>query len=229
MRKRSLRFLAWVAIMLLVAAGVIFTVPGSRYLALGYLRQEPFRDNMPASYYVRALQSPDPKTRQEAAKILGTIDGAEGRALVPALARALEDADDQVRVNAALALYKIGPDAREAVPALIVALRDKENRVRMDAAMTLFRIGPDAREAVPALIAAMQAAENKTSIMSIGVTIRAEAAQALGRIGPDAREAVPALRDALRDDDPAMRSAAQDALRRINPEALDKAGAVGGR
>jgi HEAT repeat protein len=229
MRKRSLRFLAWVAVMLLVAAGVIFTVPGSRYLALGYLRQEPFRDNMPASFYVRELQSPDPKTRQQAAKILGTIDGVQGRAVVPALARALTDDDDQVRVNAALALFKIGPDAGEAVPALIGALRDKDNRVRMDAAMALFKIGPDAREAVPALIAAMQAVENKTSVMNIGVSIRAEAAQALGRIGPDARAAVPALTVALRDDDPVMRTAATEALRRIDPEALDKAGPLDGR
>src|SRR5947209_3459409 len=65
--------------------------------------------------WVRALQDPDARLRQRAARTLGNA-GAADPAVVPALAGALRDRDAGVRAEAALALMKIGPAAREAIP-----------------------------------------------------------------------------------------------------------------
>jgi HEAT repeat protein len=218
----SKRFLAWVAVLLLVAAAVVLGVPGSRYLVLGYLNDEPFHDNMPASYYVGALKSSDRKTREHAAFALGVL-GSNVRGEVPALGEALQDEDPVVRINAALSLYKLGPMARGALPALIRALADEVDLVRMDAAMALSRLGPDARDAVPALIEALQRPENRGHVLTFPRSIREQMVATLGRIGPDAQEAVPALTAALADEKVSMRDLAADALRRIDPAALEKA------
>lgn len=221
MRKR---FLAWVGLMLLAALAVVFVVPGSRNVTVGYLRREPVIDNLPESYYVQALKSPKWETRRQAAFALGTL-GKDGRGAVRALAVALHDDEPRVRFNAALALFKIGPEggAEGAVPDLSEALDDDVPLVRMDAAMALFRLGPAARAAVPALVAAVQRRDNRTLAPGIpfGHTIREQAALALGRIGPDAREAVPVLRQALADDEPNMRGSAAEALHLIDPTAPD--------
>jgi HEAT repeat protein len=216
------RFLAWVAVLLLVAAAVVLGVPGSRYVVLGYLNNEPFHDNMPASYYVGALKSPDHQTRADAAFALGVL-GGDGRGEVPALGEALKDEDPIVRINAALSLYKLGPMARAALPALIRALADQVDLVRMDAALALSRLGPDARDAVPALIEALQRPENRGYVLTFPRSIREQMVATLGRIGPDAHEAVPVLTAALADEKVSMRDLAADALRKIDPAALEKA------
>ena len=216
------RVLVWVAVLFLIGAAVVFGVPGSRVVVLGYLNHEPFHDNLPSSYYVQALKSPDKQARESAAFALGVMDPA-GRGTVPALGEALRDDDPLVRINAALSLYKLGPAAREALPALIRALTDEVDLVRMDAAMALSRFGPDAREAVPALVEALQRQENRGHVLTFPRSIREQMAATLGRIGPDAREAVPALCAALTDDQAAMRDTAAEALERIDPAALRKA------
>jgi HEAT repeat protein len=216
------RLLVWGVVLVLIGAGVVLGVPGSRVMVLGYLNREPFHDNRPRSYYLQALKSPDTTSRQKAAFALGVMDPV-GRGTVPALGDALGDDDPVVRINAALSLYKLGPAAREAVPALIRALADQVDLVRMDAAMALARIGPDAREAVPALVEALQRRENRGYVLTFPRSIREQMADALGRIGPDAHEAVPVLSAALADDQAAMRDTAAQALGRIDPEALRKA------
>jgi HEAT repeat protein len=89
--------------------------------------------------WVRALQGPDARLRQRAARTLGNA-GAADPAVVPALAGALRDRDAGVRGEAALALMKIGPDAREAVPALTEARKDRDARVRTYAARALEKV-----------------------------------------------------------------------------------------
>jgi HEAT repeat protein len=216
------RLLGWVAIVVVLVAVIVFGVPGSRLVVMGYLNREPFHDNWPRSYYVQALKSPDNRARENAAFALGMMD-ADRQATVPALGDALRDDDPLVRINAALSLYKLGPVARDAVPALIRALTDEIDLVRMDAAMALSRIGPDARDAVPTLIEGLQRAENRGHVLTFSRSIREQMAVTLGRIGPDAREAVPALCAALTDEQAAMRDSAAQALERIDPAALRKA------
>lgn len=77
--------------------------------------------------------------------------GPKARAAVPALAETLADADEGVRLGAAMALESIGPDAAPAVPALARAVRDRDGNVRLWAAKALGKIGPPARSALPAL------------------------------------------------------------------------------
>jgi hypothetical protein len=64
---------------------------------------------------------------------------------VPALVRALNDPEANVRTSAADALERIGPSAAEAVPALIAALNDDDARVRRSAAGALAKIKGDPR------------------------------------------------------------------------------------
>jgi HEAT repeat protein len=55
----------------------------------------------------------------------------------------------QVRIQAAVAIYKMGPRGKDAVPALIIALDSPG--VRRHAAYALGAIGPDASDAIGAL------------------------------------------------------------------------------
>ena len=132
---------------------------------------------------------------------------------IEALIDALKDPDEEVRMFAAYALWRTGPDARDAVPALIDALKDGDGEVRNAAVHALGQIGPDARDAVPALIDALKGDD---------VFVRIAAADALGQMG---RGAVPALIDALKDGDDRVRLEAADALESI-ALALQDAGAI---
>lgn len=90
----------------------------------------------------------DPQNR---AKSASRISRFEELLAVPALAGLMQDPKEDVRMGAADALAKIGPDAKEGVPALTAALKDKSDMVWLEAAKALGAIGPDARTAVPAL------------------------------------------------------------------------------
>jgi HEAT repeat protein len=73
--------------------------------------------------------------------------GAEDGEVVRGLTGALGDEAATVRLNAALALGKIGPPSAEAVPALTALMNDENRYVRHYAAVGLRRIDtPDARE-----------------------------------------------------------------------------------
>jgi HEAT repeat protein len=77
-----------------------------------------------------------------ASTALGKI-GPEARAAVPALTRALQDRDEDVRREAASALGRLGPDARAAVADLVALLKDQRKPVRQQAASALRDIDPE--------------------------------------------------------------------------------------
>ncbi len=88
---------------------------------------------------IKALRHSDDRwLRGGAAKSLGRIGTEEA---MPELIEALGDPYDDVRLNAAEALGKIGPAAKQAVPALIETLGDPEHNVRVNAAEALGKIG----------------------------------------------------------------------------------------
>ncbi len=60
------------------------------------------------------------------------------------------------RIQAALLLAKLGPEAKTAVPALIRALKDRDPFVRDAAASALGRIGPAAKQAAPDFITLLE-------------------------------------------------------------------------
>jgi len=126
---------------------------------------------------------------------------------VPQLIRELEDADAEYRWSAAGVLAAIGPSAAEATPALISILNDPDEKVRWYAAWALGEIGAKAGNAVPALIVALN---------DIDDDVRGYAARALGKIGiPAAESAILALRTLESDENPNLREAAAEALRRL--------------
>jgi HEAT repeat protein len=92
------------------------------------------------------------------------------RTLVTALIAALGDPDDEVRVNAAVALASVGT---EAIEPLTAALTDKNRDARAAAAYGLGQIGGPAASATEALIRALKDEEK---------VVRRQAAQALSRI-----------------------------------------------
>jgi len=86
--------------------------------------------------------------RAAAARALAVIGPAAAPA-VPALSKAIRDAEPQVSLDAACALGQIG---EASVPELIRALADNHGSVRHMAAFSLGVIGPAAAPAIPALI-----------------------------------------------------------------------------
>src|SRR5947208_16004048 len=101
----------------------------------------------PLAEAVRGLRSPEVEARREAANALWF--GLEGRDedepvgadVVPALALALGDADEEVRYGAAHALGVLEERAEPALPALVAALGDPSDEVGEIVAETLARFG----------------------------------------------------------------------------------------
>jgi len=169
---------------------------------------------------VRTLSSKHVSVRRNAAQALGNLaavqqplpsgvsgegQGARERG-VSNLLKLLDDEDSQVRVAAAVALWKIQPSPR-ATAALEAMLRGGEPAA-CQAAVALGELGEGAREAVPALVAALGHSDEDT---------RRAAAAALGRIGPGA---IPALRDVLATADEKAKREAVEALGWIGAGAL---------
>jgi HEAT repeat protein len=137
--------------------------------------------------------------------------------VVPALQRALTDADVQVRRN--VALYLAVESANYVRPSplnlkpflaqLVVALRDGDERVKALAAQALEHVGADAVIAIPDLIRLLEDPSEG---------LRNSSCIALAGIGPAARDALPALRRALSDPSNDVRRFAQRAIERIAPK-----------
>ncbi len=170
---------------------------------------------MPASaadvaVLAQELGAPNVVVRRDAAFALDAM-GAGAKAALPALIRALDDADRQVWSFSISAIAHLGPDAQEAIPALIDGLGNRKSRGRdrdrrqavTRAAFALSRIG------VAALPALMDAAKSDDA------SLRAGAAKALAGMGREAAPAIPFLIANLNGD---------EEVRRETTEAL---GAIG--
>ncbi|HZP83413.1 MAG TPA: HEAT repeat domain-containing protein [Chthonomonadaceae bacterium] len=185
---------------------------------------------------LRLLNAGSVSERRQAANRLGLL-GPMAEAAIPALAAALRDADEPLRLNAGYALGAIGaaaiPALREevrigteesrrhaacglsligkaAVPALLSLAEEEDWRVRSAAVDALSEIGPATPEVVPALDRALGDPAD---------WVRRHAADALGTIGKNAGAAVPALARTLMDAQPYVRINAATALAKIGPEA----------
>jgi hypothetical protein len=161
------------------------------------------------------LEDSSSEVRGEASRAL-TMMVPASRAVVPALAQALQDSDPWVRMYAVLTLLRLRSEARPAVPALLIALKDKRNdtnlrvfriTIREVVALTLGWASAGTDEAVPALMAAL------TSNTSRGM--RVALIRALGDIGAPARPATRQLRTFLEDTDSYVREAAEQSLQQI--------------
>ena len=118
---------------------------------------------------------------------------------MPSLARILtEDDNGDARIQAALALGKMGPAAAAAIPALTRALDEDElPQVRMYSVLALSHQGTQARPAVAILIRAIQNRANRTNLARFTFTIQDMAALVLGRATVGTSEGVAVLIEAL--------------------------------
>lgn len=194
------------------------------------------------------VRSNDARFHVEAARALGNI-GSHSPAVVPELLRLLkQDSDVLVRTEAARALGKIGEGAVAASRALAAVLADAGcgDTLRGEAAWALARVDPTSRGTAAALLAAADdrsghvgvcaaealwkvSGEPDRSVQALAARladpgVRGAAVQALYRIGPKAKAAVSALLAAAKTKDRLFRESVVMALRKIDPDAADKAG-----
>ena len=110
----------------------------------------------------------------------------------------------QQRLNAIVAIGKLGPDAANAVTVLKDALTDRNTvEVRRRAAEALSSIGPKAKPALPELIILLK---------DPNPSVRAAAAEAVGKFEGVGKEVVPSLVDVLDDPNPIVRINAINSL-----------------
>jgi HEAT repeat protein len=105
---------------------------------------------------IQALRDELSYLRANAANALGQL-GTQAQEAVPALTSAtLYDPDFRVRLEAAVALWRIDRRVVRSLPVLIEALRAEDDYLRWVAADCLGDMGPEAREAVLPLVEALR-------------------------------------------------------------------------
>jgi HEAT repeat protein len=185
---------------------------------------------------------------QEGRSIAAEGLAEHGARAVPLLLSLLDDESEDVGVNAAKSLGRIGPEARSALPALVAAITDGKGWVRYQALQAIRKIDPDSDQIVPGFVALLhhelrpirlEAArelrqidpEQTAAIVEVliellsgndGLFIDVVVGE-LGRIGPAAASAVPKLSELLRrrnsPSDSHLRINVADALGNIGPGA----------
>ena len=128
---------------------------------------------------ISALRDELASVRFSAAAALADV-GPQARAAITSLIRlAMWDSDLRVRVQCAVALWRIDRRDRLSVPVLIEGLQSSDEHIHWIAADCLGDIGPEAREAVGALREALKQPHKAPMI-------RQSLVLALQRIDPDA-------------------------------------------
>jgi hypothetical protein len=209
------RWLVRIGILLVGGCAVVLSAPPSRYVLVGLLRNEPFYDRMPASYWKDHMRAWTAKEWKPPPAVIAWLLRLAGIGSGPSKPRVLDG-------------------GKEAVPVLVELVKEKDLWVRTLAMRSLARIGPEAREAVPALIAVLDDNRAVDPFDEPGVglgtdwavwPVYREAAEALGAIGPDAKAAVPVLIElrpmGYQD---YTSSTIDDALKHIDPAAAAEAG-----
>jgi HEAT repeat protein len=191
----------------------------------------------PTDTAILQLQSSDVEVRRAAARTLDERTPPDVRA-IPGVTKALADSDREVRWLSIDIVAKIGAPASSSLPALIQALDDAETAVRVRAALAIQKIDPKSAEFQRVLIAEMRAGDGRV-FLDVGAMgkdaawaistltqllshqspkIRALAAYTLGQIGPTGSDANLALQRAAADPNPAVQSAARDAIKNLKSD-----------
>jgi HEAT repeat protein len=192
---------------------------------------------------IRALQNP--KARSLAIRVLTKL-GPKAAGAVKPLVEVAKDGDPELRKNVYFALAAIGPEAAPATEALVEATSNKDERVRESALYALREIGPGAKAAARPLMrklasdqsfdalasawALARIAPDNAAIADKAVPVlvrglshadeqtRLNSAEAIAEFGAAAAKAARDLKKAARDDSsPAVRAAAEAALKRVSP------------
>ena len=178
------------------------------------------KDESVAAYIsslITDLKASDRERRWRAAQGIRYV-GPEAREAIPVLRETLKDRNSSYRQCALEALINIGPEEKGVLPVVIEKLNDRTDPILSGiAAQGLGKLGARAKEAVPALIDLLRTGEESNQCSN-----QFHAAEALGNIGPDARVALPALSEWAKDKSEAKRSAAAEAIKKIDSSATRK-------
>lgn len=139
-----------------------------------------------------------------------------GADVAPMVVKLLQDAKAETRLGAVAVLGKLGA-ATNAGDALLARLKDADAAVRVAAALAHFQVTGQSKAALAALTEACRKGERR---------IRLQALKNLKEFGAGAKDAVPMIVAQLGDPDPMIRAQAEDSLRMIDPEALERAKAA---
>jgi HEAT repeat protein len=153
--------------------------------------------------------------RAQAAVVLMGLD-PNNRKAWDAIHEALKDPVEYNRAQAFDVLGQMGAAAKKELPLVKDALKDSSPMVRVQAAVALWKIDKQTDEAVAALVAIVKQKDLQFQ--------RAQGANVLATFGGDAKKAVPDLLEARKDRDLALRNAATEAIKKIDPEAFAKIG-----
>jgi len=148
----------------------------------------------------------DASVRKEILKTFASLGAAASMAAAAVLS-SLQDANVEVRQAAAIALARISPPADLAMPKLLKAIHDPDKSVRCHAIHALGALGKPAVSAIPELIEILRKDDT--------ADVRLAAIEELASFGPDAKAALDSLTVASKDGRPAIREAAQEALKKI--------------
>ncbi len=155
----------------------------------------------------KGLSDPNKFVRWASARTLGRFAPRKAKEVVPGLMRLLNDQEDMsVRITAAFALERYGPDAKEAVPLLARVINRGDKDYMIAILHTMQGIGTDAKAALPSVAWIMRNRELPTSV-------RVEAAQTLGRFSSLAKGQMHDLRQVMvNDPNEEVRNAASSAI-----------------
>lgn len=141
-----------------------------------------------------------------------------GAEAVEPLKKCLSDGDRQVRLDACIALGKLGPEAKAAIGDLSKCLADGDRQVRLEACIALGKLGPEAKAAIPDLISALQKLPPPVAL-HIPWTSKENFKEIHASLSKIGKEAVPDLKIALKNLNPVVRWAAAEALGQIGADA----------
>jgi HEAT repeat protein len=164
---------------------------------------------------LEALADAEVPVRRAAAEAVARA-GLKSPAAVQALAKALGDADRDVRLGAAAALGALPADVRP-LRHLLRAYEDDDVAVMRKAAEGLARYGKPAKTDLPLLGEALGSAKLRTRLFAVTT---------LAEFGRDALPVLDVLGNAVGDADPTVRRLAVGALRALGTEAKGAAPAI---
>jgi HEAT repeat protein len=152
--------------------------------SIGLFKEEVAKKALPE--LIACCEVNNSSVRSAALNVLYNILDESNAAAAPSIAKALDDPDVEVKLNAALVLSNVGgKQALRAIPILMDALKQKSNKgLRSSAAVAIYNIGEEAYETVPTLIQVLSDDD---------LDLHSDVALALGGIGRKAEAAVPAL------------------------------------
>jgi HEAT repeat protein len=180
--------------------------------------KDPVVEGRPLSAWLRQLNEPDALARQRAAAAIARLRGRAVSATPTALALLKDQQDLYNRQLGAYLLAYIRPDPNEVAPALVQSLQDPDATVRRQASVALSAMGAKAKgwsKELVELLKSPNADERQLAAFVLGN---------VGGPGPAANVVQALIQAAKRDPSEFVRKSAAEAVKKLDPQAAEKAG-----